>query len=74
VGHQVTTAGNGKLVLELLDCVAFDAVLMDVRMPELDGLETTAAIRKYEKITGRHLPAEEKVLDKRVAQAQSSMP
>ena len=55
-GHVVLVAGNGREVLETLKNQAIDLVLMDVQMPELDGLETTAAIRKGEKGTGRHLP------------------
>jgi CheY-like chemotaxis protein len=34
----------------------FNLVLMDVQMPELDGFETTAAIRAKEELTGAHIP------------------
>jgi CheY-like chemotaxis protein len=52
----VETASSGRDVLRALDKQAFDIVLMDVQMPEMDGLETTAAIRKEEKSTGKHVP------------------
>jgi len=55
-GYQVTVAENGKLALAMLEQRSFDAVLMDVQMPEMDGFETTAALRKKEQQTGRHLP------------------
>jgi len=55
-GHVVLVAGNGREALETLKDQAIDLVLMDVQMPELNGLETSAAIRKGEKGTGRHLP------------------
>ncbi|HUX10760.1 MAG TPA: PAS domain S-box protein, partial [Terriglobia bacterium] len=55
-GLQVTVAGNGKEVLAALEKESFDLVLMDVQMPEMDGLEATAVIREKEKVEGGHLP------------------
>jgi CheY-like chemotaxis protein len=55
-GHRVALARNGREALEQIAAQAFDVVLMDVQMPELDGFEATAAIREREKTTGGHLP------------------
>jgi CheY-like chemotaxis protein/HPt (histidine-containing phosphotransfer) domain-containing protein len=55
-GHEATVAENGREVLALLERSEFDVVLMDVQMPELDGLETTVAIRERERAKGGHLP------------------
>jgi signal transduction histidine kinase/DNA-binding response OmpR family regulator/integral membrane sensor domain MASE1 len=55
-GHQVAVAGNGREALDTLASGNFDLVLMDVQMPEMGGLEATAAIRQQEEATGRHIP------------------
>jgi CheY-like chemotaxis protein len=52
----VTVAGNGKEALVEMAHGAFDVVLMDVEMPEMDGLEATAEIRNQEQKTGAHVP------------------
>jgi two-component system sensor histidine kinase/response regulator len=55
-GHRVVAADNGAAALETLERKHFDLVLMDVQMPRMDGIETTAAIRNREKITGGYIP------------------
>ncbi|GAA4427872.1 CHASE domain-containing protein [Bremerella cremea] len=55
-GHTITIAETGKAVLELLETQSFDVILMDVQMPEMDGLTATQEIRKAEQKSGQHMP------------------
>ncbi len=55
-GHRVTVANDGLEAVSLSGQNAFDLVLMDVQMPEMDGLDATRAIRRREELTGVHLP------------------
>ena len=54
--HSVVVAGNGKEAVAALDSRPFDVVLMDVEMPEMDGIEATAVIRAKESECGGHVP------------------
>jgi PAS domain S-box-containing protein len=55
-GHTVSLATNGREALEILATHDYDAVLMDIQMPEMNGYEATAAIRKQEVSSGKHVP------------------
>ena len=55
-GHEVVTADNGAAALQLYDRQRFDLILMDVRMPRMDGLQATTAIREREKQNGARVP------------------
>lgn len=55
LGHHVTSAWNGREAVEQSREQKFDLILMDVQMPEMDGVEATAALRRAEAGTARHV-------------------
>ena len=58
-GHSVVEVQGGREAVAAIEHApgrAFDLVFMDVQMPDMDGFETTSAIRAHEKTTGGHLP------------------
>jgi signal transduction histidine kinase/DNA-binding response OmpR family regulator len=56
LGHILVIANNGLEAIEQLKQQAFDLVLMDVQMPEMDGILATKVIREQEKSTHLHIP------------------
>jgi len=55
-GYQVTCAADGREALAALEQRAYDLVLMDIEMPNMNGLEASEAVREREKVTGNHIP------------------
>jgi two-component system, sensor histidine kinase and response regulator len=55
-GHDVTVAKNGLEAIAAFDADAFDLVLMDVQMPEMDGFQATAVIREREACRSTRTP------------------
>ena len=55
-GQRVTIAVDGREALGLFDQQSFDVILLDLQMPEMDGLETAASIRQRELKSGKRTP------------------
>jgi two-component system, sensor histidine kinase and response regulator len=55
-GHRAHIVGDGRTALSVATDDAFDLLLLDLHMPEMDGFEVVRAIRERERVTGGHLP------------------
>jgi CheY-like chemotaxis protein len=55
-GHEVYVVENGQRAMAAWEREKFDAILMDVQMPHMDGLAATSAIRRMERTTGERIP------------------
>ena len=55
-GHRVVVANNGREAVDAFESEKFDAILMDVQMPLMNGYEATQAIRELEEKNGGHVP------------------
>ena len=56
LGHHVMVVTNGREAVDAWCSGSFDLVLMDIQMPEMDGIEATLAIRAHEQVHGGHIP------------------
>jgi CheY-like chemotaxis protein len=56
MGCEVKVVATGRQAFEATKTAEFDLVLMDMHMPEMDGLEATELIREWETEEGRHIP------------------
>lgn len=55
-GHQPSLAENGRKALEMWSSEPWDCIVMDIQMPEMDGILVTTTIRSQEQQVGGHVP------------------
>jgi CheY-like chemotaxis protein len=55
-GYSVVAVEDGRAAVAAWEEASFDVILMDVQMPEMDGFQATAEIRRRETVTGAHTP------------------
>ena len=56
MGHKLTIANNGLEAIELYKKNEYNLILMDIQMPEMDGISATTEIRKLEQSSGNRIP------------------
>jgi PAS domain S-box-containing protein len=56
LGYHAEAVADGREALDAMTRMAYDLILMDCQMPDMDGFEATRAIRKREEFSGRHTP------------------